>query len=181
MFWKQQQNRSFPSDPAHVEHLQGASCLPDHGMKEACVGQQGPVGPGHTGACVCPRLCMGWGYGGELENTGESAESCTVEGVITALCCMITNPTVFTFDICVLYIFDSVGVHIIPEENTSCRRRVCSLVSSQVVKNTGRWTTSVTFCRSFIPPDGVAASGSLSCTGTLKLILSSLSQLIHIL
>lgn len=39
--WKQQK-KSFsnaPSDPTHVEHLQCESCLPDHGMKEACVGQ----------------------------------------------------------------------------------------------------------------------------------------------
>lgn len=28
-----------PSDPTHVEHLRCSSCLPDHGMKEACVGQ----------------------------------------------------------------------------------------------------------------------------------------------
>lgn len=41
--WKQQQKKeSFPngpSDPTHVEHLRCSSCLPDHGMKEACVGQ----------------------------------------------------------------------------------------------------------------------------------------------
>lgn len=45
MFMNQQsknKKKSFPngpSDPTHVEHLQCSSCLPDHGMKEACVGQ----------------------------------------------------------------------------------------------------------------------------------------------
>lgn len=48
------------SDPAHVEHLRCSSCLPDHGMKEACVGQwsRGTLVPVCVSVCDC--VCVSW-------------------------------------------------------------------------------------------------------------------------
>lgn len=37
--FRNQRSSNGLSDPARVVHLQCSSCLPDHGMKEACVAQ----------------------------------------------------------------------------------------------------------------------------------------------